>query len=159
MVNILLVCMGNVCRSPMAAGVLRRMLKETGLADKVRVESAGTHTYHEGAPPDPRSQETAARRGIDLSVVRARRLRIQDLDDFDYLLAMDRENYEYLLALCHQPEHWSKVQLLMDYAMDLPVREVRDPYYGGVEGFEQAMDLLEEASQGLVQYLRRQLSS
>lgn len=92
MVSILFVCMGSVCRSPMATGTLSRLLKETGLADKVRVDSAGTHTYHEGAPPDPRSQETAARRGIDLSAVQARRLRIQDLDDFDYLLAMDREN-------------------------------------------------------------------
>lgn len=157
MVNILFVCMGSVCRSPMAAGMLSRWLEEIGLAEQVRVEFAGTHPYHEGSPPDPRSQEAAARRGIDLSAVRARRLRIQDLDDFDYLLAMDRENYEYLLALCHQPDHWRKVQLLMDYAADLPVREVRDPYYGGMEGFEQAMDLLEAATQGLVQYLRRKL--
>lgn len=154
MVKVLFVCMGNICRSPVAEGVFRRMLEGAGLAAKVYVDSAGTHSYHEGCVPDKRSQAAAGRRGVDLSKLKARRVMAEDFEVFDYLLAMDRDNFEHLLALCALPEHQRKVRLLMDYAPDSPEREVPDPYYGGINGFERVMDLIEEASEGLMLHIR-----
>jgi len=150
MVRVLFVCMGNICRSPLAEGVFRRMLEGTGLTDKIYVDSAGTHSYHIGAPPDTRSQATAMRRGIDLRGIRARQVTVADFTEFDYVLAMDRDNFEHLLGLCREPELRRRVQLFLDYAPDLPEREVPDPYYGGPSGFERVMDLVEEAAQGLL---------
>jgi len=154
MVKVLFVCMGNVCRSPMAEGVLRRMLQDRGLADKVYVDSAGTHSYHIGSAPDERSQATASRRGVDLSMIRVRRVVTEDLAVFDYVLAMDRENYDYLHALSTHPERRDKVRLLLDFASDWPEQEVPDPYYGGLNGFERVMDLLEAAAEGLLLHIR-----
>lgn len=154
MVKILFVCMGNICRSPVAEGVFRRMLEDAGLADKVYVDSAGTHAHQEGCAPDKRSQATAGQRGVNLNKLRARRIAAEDFDIFDYLLVMDRDNLEHLLALCSAPEHQSKVQLLMDYAPHLPEREVPDPYYSGLNGFERVMDLIEEATEGLLMHIR-----
>jgi len=154
MVRILFVCMGNICRSPLAEGVFRRMLEGAGLTDAVYVDSAGTHSYHVGAPPDSRSQATALRRGVDLRGIRARQVTVADFAEFDYVLAMDRDNFEHLLGLCRQPELQRRVQLFMDYAPDLPEREVPDPYYGGPSGFERVMDLVEEAAQGLLVRIR-----
>ena len=153
--RILFICMGNICRSPMAEGVFRRLLTEAGLTQAVQVDSAGTHSYHEGSEPDNRSQETARRRGLDLSAIRARRVRAKDFMDFDYLLVMDRQNHHDLLALCPQAQYREKIQLLMDYAPTLPDREVPDPYYGGPAGFELMMDLIEEAAEGLLTQLRK----
>jgi protein-tyrosine phosphatase len=154
MVKVLFVCMGNICRSPMAEGAFRRILQDAGLAEKVYVDSAGTHSYHIGSAPDKRSQATANRRGVDLSALRARRVEADDFAVFDYLLAMDSDNYAYLLNLCPQPELQEKMRLFLDFAPDLPEREVPDPYYGGPGGFEGVMDLLEAAAEGLLLHIR-----
>lgn len=134
----------------MAEGAFRRMLEGVGLTEKVYVDSAGTHSYHIGAPPDTRSQATAQRRGVDLRGLRARRVTLADFAEFDYVLAMDRDNYENLLELCQDAELRQRIQLFLDFAPDLPEREVPDPYYGGPTGFERVMDLVEEAAQGLL---------
>ncbi len=155
MIRVLFVCMGNICRSPVAEGVFRRMLEGVGLTGKIYVDSAGTHSYHTGAPPDTRSQATAMRRGVDLRDIRARKVTVADFADFDYVLAMDRDNLQHLLALCEEPELRRRVQLFMDYAPDLPEREVPDPYYGGPHGFERVMDLIEEAAEGLLRNIRQ----
>ena len=155
MVKVLFVCMGNICRSPMAEGMFRRLLKSAGLAEQVYVDSAGTHSYHIGAPPDTRSQATALRRGIDLRNLRARQVTESDLVEFDYVLAMDRDNFEHLQVLCPDPQLQRRVQLFLDFAPDLPEREVPDPYYGGSGGFERVMDLVEEAAQGLLTDIRQ----
>lgn len=154
MVRVLFVCMGNICRSPMAEGVFRRMLEGVGLSRMVHVDSAGTHSYHIGAPPDTRSQMTASRRGVDLRGLRARQVTVEDFVEFDYVLAMDRDNFEHLLTLCQDLELRRRIQLFMDFAPDLPEREVPDPYYGGPTGFERIMDLIEEAAQGLLIHIR-----
>ncbi len=152
--RILFVCLGNVCRSPMAEGTLRRMLESAGLADKVHVASAGTHTFHVGAAPDMRGQMAARRRGVNLKGIRARRVIEEDFACFDYLLAMDKENYHYLLELCPQPEYHEKIQLFLNYAPHLPGREIPDPYYGSPIGFERVMDMVEAAAEGLLLHLR-----
>ena len=154
MVKVLFVCMGNICRSPMAEGVFRRMLEGVGLAEQIYVDSAGTHSYHIGAPPDTRSQATTLRRGVDLRSLRARLVTASDLVEFDYVLAMDRDNFEHLQVLCPDPELRRRVQLFLDFAPDLPEREVPDPYYGGSGGFERVMDLVEEAARGLLIQIR-----
>ena len=154
MVRVLFVCMGNICRSPVAEGVFRRMLEGAGLTEKVYVDSAGTHSYHAGAPPDGRSQATAMRRGVDLRDIRARKVTVADFAEFDYVLAMDRDNFEHMLASCEEPELRRRIQLFMDYAPHLPEREVPDPYYGGPHGFERVMDLIEEAAEGLLLSIR-----
>ena len=156
MIRILMVCMGNICRSPMAEGVLRHMLENEGLSGSVWVESAGTHSYHQGCPPDRRGQETAARRGIRLDNIRARPLQKADLDAFDYILAMDRANYQHILSLCEIPAHRQRVELFMSYASGLDETEVPDPYYGNELGFERVMDMIEEAAGGLLLHIRRQ---
>ena len=155
MVKVLFVCMGNICRSPMAEGMFRRLLKGVGLAEQVYVDSAGTHSYHIGAPPDTRSQATALRRGVDLGTLRARQVTADDLVEFDYVLAMDRDNFEHLQVLCPDPQLQRRVHLFLDFAPDLPEREVPDPYYGGSGGFERVMDLVEEAAQGLLTDIRQ----
>ncbi len=154
MVRVLFVCMGNICRSPVAEGVFRRMLESAGLSDKVYVDSAGTHSYHIGAPPDSRSQATARLRGVELRGLRARQVVVNDFAEFEHVLAMDRDNLEHLLALCPDAALRARVQLFMDFAPDLPEREVPDPYYGGAGGFERVMDLVEEAAQGLLVHIR-----
>ena len=155
-VHVLFVCMGNICRSPVAEGVFRQMLEGVGLCNKVHVDSAGTHSYHIGAPPDTRTQATALRRGVDLHALRARQVIVADFANFDYLLAMDRDNFEHLLGLCPDPALRHRVRLFMDFAPHLPEREVPDPYYGGPGGFDRVMDLVEEAAQGLLVHLREQ---
>ena len=155
-VRVLFVCMGNICRSPVAEGVFQRMLEGVGLSEKIHVDSAGTHSYHIGAPPDTRSQATALRRGIDLRQLRARRVTVADFAEFDYLLAMDRDNFEHLLELCPDSALRSRIRLFLDFAPHLPEREVPDPYYGGPGGFDRVMDLVEEAAQGLLVHIREQ---
>ena len=155
-IRVLFICMGNICRSPVAEGVFRRMLEGVGLSEKIDVDSAGTHAYHIGAPPDTRSQATALRRGVDLRQLRARRVTVADFAEFDYLLAMDRDNFENLLELCPDSSLHNRVRLLMDFAPHLPEREVPDPYYGGPSGFDRVMDLIEEAAQGLLLHIREQ---
>lgn len=155
-IKVLFVCMGNICRSPMAEGVFRDLLEKVGLEDKIYIDSAGTHSYHLGAPPDIRSQQTTRRRGIDIKDIKARRVTTEDFTKFDYLLAMDKENYTHLLNACPQPECRPKIQLFLDYAPGIELEEVPDPYYGGLNGFEQIMDLVEEAAKGLLRHVRAQ---
>lgn len=150
--RVLFVCMGNICRSPTAQGVFEHVLAGTPLANRIDVDSAGTHAYHVGEPPDRRSQAAARRRGVDLSQQRARQVTEQDFADFDLVLAMDRANLDALAARC--PVHAKdRVQLFLAYASDADVEDVPDPYYGGSEGFETVLDLVEAAARGLYAHL------
>jgi protein-tyrosine phosphatase len=153
-IAVLMVCMGNICRSPTAEAVLRHKLVQRGLADLVRVDSAGTHAWHTGEAPDHRSRTHAARRGYDLTGLRARLVHATDFDRFDLLLAMDEGNLAHLVAAC-PPAHRPKLRLLMDFAPKGSTREVPDPYGSGPEGFEQVLDLVESACEGLLPHLRQ----
>jgi protein-tyrosine phosphatase len=146
---ILMVCMGNICRSPTAEGVFRRRAGEAGLADRLHIDSAGTHDYHVGKPPDARAQEAARRRGYDLSALRARQVAAEDFLSFDYILAMDADNLASLMRGCPQ-EHRHKVRLFLSFSRRFPGHEVPDPYYGGRQGFDTVLDMVEDAAQGLL---------
>jgi len=150
--RILFFCMGNICRSPTAEGVMRAKLKAAGL--DVEVDSAGTHGYHVGAPPDERSQEHALKRGYDLSSLRARKLIAQDFERFDLVLAMDDDNLANAERLC-PPSQRHRLKLLMDYAPQAGKRHVPDPYYGGAAGFDEVLDLVEAACDGLIASLSK----
>jgi len=150
---VLFVCTGNICRSPSAEGVFRALVERHGLAERIGIDSAGTHAYHIDEPPDPRAQEAARERGVDLSTLRGRQAEPEDFRRFDYLLAMDRENHADLLAIC-PPGAEGRVRLFLDFAPELGEREVPDPYYGGVASFELVLDMIEAASAGLLAHLR-----
>ncbi len=152
-VRVLFVCMGNICRSPTAQGIFRNLVQEAGLEEFIEVDSAGTHAYHLGKAPDERARETAQRRGLALSDLRARQVSPEDFERFDYILAMDEDNY-YSLSLICPLEHQEKLELLMEYAPHWGEREVPDPYYGGEQGFEQVFDMVEAACQGLLEEIR-----
>ncbi len=152
-VRVLFVCMGNICRSPTAQAIFRRLVTEAGLGEAIEIDSAGTHAYHVGNPPDPRAQETALRRGMDLSDLRARQVCAEDFERFDYILAMDEDNYTSLSLVC-PAEHQRKLRLLMEYATHWGEREVPDPYYGGDQGFERVFDMVEAACRGLLEEIR-----
>lgn len=153
MVKVLMVCMGNICRSPMAHGYFEHLVREAGLDTQIQVDSAGTHAYHVGNPPDTRAQQTARRRGIELSGQRARQAMREDFHTFDYVLAMDRDNHALLADLCPEgQEH--KLRLFLEFAPQLTEREVPDPYYGGAEGFERVFDMVEAAAAGLLAEIR-----
>ncbi|MFZ4536806.1 low molecular weight protein-tyrosine-phosphatase [Propionivibrio sp.] len=153
MFKVLFVCMGNICRSPTAEGVFRHMLREMNLEDKVDVDSAGTHGYHVGEAPDQRTQRAAARRGYDLSGIRARKIAPQDLDYFDLILAMDRNSLEALHLVC-PPERTDRLGLFMDYSKNFDDDEVPDPYYGLGQGFDLVLDMVEDATRGLVDIVK-----
>ncbi len=147
--------MGNICRSPTAEGVFRKQLREAGLIERIRTDSAGTHAYHIGSPPDRRSREAAMKREIDISDLRARVVVVEDFDRFDYVLAMDVGNLSILQAM--QPaQSQARVELLMDYAPAGYPREVPDPYYGGRHGFEIVLDMVENGCKGLLQKILQQ---
>jgi protein-tyrosine phosphatase len=152
-IHVLMVCMGNICRSPLAHGLFEALVEREGLTDLIIVDSAGTHAYHVGEPPDPRSQQTAVRHGVDLSRQRARRVSRDDFDQFDYILAMDQDNYQNLMASAPN-EHQHKVQLFLEFAPQRREREVPDPYYGGPDGFEHVYELVEAAALGLLADIR-----
>ena len=153
--RILFVCMGNICRSPTAEGVFRRLLVERELDMLIQVDSAGTHDYHVGEPPDPRSVEAARRRGIDLSALRARMVDEADAERFDLIVAMDEQNLSELQRRFDRALH-HRLSLMMSYAPDAGRSAVPDPYYGGPRGFEEVLDLLEQAAEGLLsEVLRR----
>ena len=154
-VRVLMICMGNICRSPLAHGVFERLVKEAGLSDSIMIDSAGTHAYHVGEPPDRRAQETAARRAIDLSNQEARQVAATDFEQFDYLLAMDHQNLAALRRAC-PPNHVQKLRLFLEFAPEMGEEEVPDPYYGGDSGFERVFDLVEAAGRGLLEVIRRQ---
>jgi protein-tyrosine phosphatase len=157
-VSVLFVCMGNICRSPTAQGVFRALVESEGLSAWIATDSAGTIAYHVGEPPDRRARETAVKRGIDLSDLRARRAIAEDFERFDYVLAMDRENYNDLLAIC-PPGQEARLHLFLDFAPQRSEQEVPDPYYGGVAGFDRVFDLVEEAARGLLDHILQQVSS
>lgn len=152
---ILMCCMGNICRSPTAEAVLRAKLAAAGLAPLVELDSAGTHEYHLGRAPDPRTQRHALQRGYDLSALRARKVGVPDFDRFDLILAMDRENLAGLIRL--RPDAADRVRLLMSFATRHHADEVPDPYYGEGDGFERVLDYIEDACDGLVEMLRQRL--
>ena len=154
--RILFVCMGNICRSPTAEGVFRRLVEERAPQSGLEIDSAGTHNYHVGDPPDARAIAAAARRGIDLHRLRARQVQAADFERFDLIVAMDRLNRETLLASCPEP-YRSRIRLFMEFAGDSDIEDVPDPYYGGPLGFEQVLDLAEEAAAGLLDELLQQL--
>ena len=151
-VRVLMVCMGNICRSPTAHGVLTQRVADAGLGDRIVVDSAGTHDYHVGRPPDERAQQHAARRGYDLSAQRARQLKAQDFDDFDLVLVMDDANQHAARALC-PPAQRHKLRRLTDFCTRHRASDVPDPYDGGEAGFEAVLDLVEDACAGLLRTL------
>ncbi|HEX4024953.1 MAG TPA: low molecular weight protein-tyrosine-phosphatase [Steroidobacteraceae bacterium] len=157
-VRVLLVCMGNICRSPTAEAVLRSLAARLAPDLAIEIDSAGTHGYHIGQPPDARAQEVARGRGIDMSGLRARQLVLQDFERFDWILVMDRDNHAATCLLA-PPQHHHRVRLLLEFAPQLPLREVPDPYYGGVADFERVFELTEQAGRGLLQALRGQAAA
>ena len=153
-IRVLMVCMGNICRSPMAHGVFAERIREAGLDHAVDVDSAGTHSYHVGEPPDRRAQAAARARGYELSGQRARRLVADDFRNFDYVLVMDDENLRNARTL--QPtDGRARLHRFLEFAGSRPEREVPDPYYGGAQGFATVMDLVEEAATGFLSHLRQ----
>jgi len=157
-VRVLFVCMGNICRSPTAQGVFRKLVSEKGLNHAIEIDSAGTHAYHVGHEPDRRAQMAAQQRGIDISDLRARQVALIDFESYDYILAMDNSNYEILVA--QSPAHAkSKIKLFMDFASISKLQEVPDPYYGGQRGFQIVLDLIEDASKGLLADIHKRLTT
>lgn len=152
--KVLFVCMGNICRSPTAEAVFRHYVEEAGLSDQIVIDSAGTHDYHIGAPPDLRTQRAAQQRGYDMSALRGRQVNAGDFMRFDYVLAMDQANLAILRRLA-PPDSDTQAQLFLEYAHHHVEREVPDPYYGGAEGFERVLDMVEDAAQGLLQQIRQ----
>jgi protein-tyrosine phosphatase len=146
---VLFVCMGNICRSPTAHGVFRHKVNALGLAHLIEVDSAGTHNYHPDSPPDGRSQAHAVKRGYDLSDLRARQVTNADFDRYDLILVMDHDNQRAVLDRC-PPVHRSKVQRLTTYCTRHKSPVVPDPYYGGGQGFEHVLDLIEDACEGVL---------
>jgi len=153
-VKVLFVCMGNICRSPTAHGVFQALVDEQGLDKRILVDSAGTHSYHIGSPPDPRSQATARSRGIDLSALSARQFQSDDFVDFDYLIAMDRSNRSNIAAL-NPGKGQARLALMLEYSKKYKQSEVPDPYFGE-GGFDQVFDMIADASEGLLDHIRQQ---
>lgn len=154
--SVLFVCLGNICRSPTAEGVFRRLAQEAGLDGRIHIDSAGTGGYHIGAPPDARAMAAARARGVDLSGIRARKVTIEDFEAFDLILAMDEDNLLELREIAPEQTR-ARLALLLDYAPGQTGRAVPDPYYGGKNGFERVLDLVNEACAGLVGELRRRI--
>lgn len=145
--------MANYCRSPTAEGVFRARVQHAGLMDRIRIDSAGTHDYRIGDPPDPRSAAFAARRGYDLSTLRARQVNEADFATFDHILAMDNENLASLAKVC-PPQHSHKLGLLMQFARHAESAIVPDPYQSDDGGFDLVLDYVEDAADGLLDHLR-----
>ncbi|MEF9995047.1 MAG: low molecular weight protein-tyrosine-phosphatase [Burkholderiaceae bacterium] len=157
MTKVLFVCMGNICRSPTAEGVFRKMVRDVGLSDTVKVDSAGTHGYHVGEAPDVRAQLAGRKRGYELADLRARQLAADDYRDYDYILAMDWENLSAMQQQCPR-QYKHKLHLLMRFASEFDAATVPDPYYGGNEGFNTVLDYVEDACQGLLEVVRKRAS-
>ena len=156
--RVLMVCMGNLCRSPMAEAVLRTKLAQAGMVPAVAVDSAGTHGFHKGSLPDPRAISQAAQRGYSLDGLKSRPLVVGDFNRFDLVLAMDHANLDTLRERCSAAEH-ARLRLLLSFSPAGSVDEVPDPYYGSVAGFDHALNLIEPACDGLLHHLRRQLAA
>jgi protein-tyrosine phosphatase len=153
-VSVLFVCLGNICRSPTADGIFRYLVEEAGLSDKIRIDSAGTGDWHVGKAPDERMQAAALARGYDLSELTARQIQPEDLDTFDYVLVMDKQNQADVEDLVSELEQMDKIKLLLSFNPSA-ITEVPDPYYGGESGFQQVIDLVESACKRLLVQLRK----
>ena len=154
MIKVLFVCMGNICRSPMAEGVFQKYLQQHGGNLSVVFDSAGTHGYHVGHSPDQRAQAATARRGVDIANLKARPVEQADFERFNYILAMDQENLEWLLAEASE-EHHHKIRLYLDFSLQTPGADVPDPSYGRHMGFERVLDLVQEGAEGLLDELKK----
>ncbi len=152
-ITILFCCMGNICRSPTAEAVFRHYVDEAGLGGRIHIDSAGTQGYHIGETPDARTQRAAKRRGYDMSQLRGRQVGVEDFARFDYVLAMDEENLAILRRL-RPADAQSHLGLFLEFAEHHGEREVPDPYYGGADGFERVLDMVEDAAKGLLQHVR-----
>lgn len=152
-IRVLFVCMGNICRSPTAEGVFRYHAEQAGLADRLEIDSAGTHAYHVGEPADRRARAAAERRGMSLDGIRARRVSSPDYERFDYIIAMDEDNLARLRDEAPESND-ARLHLFLEFASGSET-EVPDPYYGGAAGFERVLDLVEDASRGLLETLSR----
>ena len=155
-ISVLFVCMGNICRSPTAHGVFRKLVADAGLEDLIHTDSAGTHAYHGGEPPDRRAIAAAGRRGFSLEGITARRVSETDFEEFNYIVAMDEDNVAALQELADEELH-SKVSLFLEFASSIPETEVSDPYYGGSLGFERVLDLVEDAADALLETIKKEL--
>ena len=153
-VSVLFCCMGNICRSPTAEAVFRHYVESAGLSGRISIDSAGTHDYHVGDRPDARAQHAAQQRGYDMSKLRGRQVGEEDFRRFDYVLAMDTANLAILQDIT-PPDSGTQAQLFLDYARHHSEREVPDPYYGGADGFERVLDMVEDAAQGLLEEICR----
>ena len=152
-IKVLFVCMGNICRSPTAHGVFEHLVKNEHLSHKIEIDSAGTHAYHVGESPDRRARETAQTRGIDLNYIKARKVNESDFEYYDYILAMDSDNFAVLDNQCPE-EYKQKLSLFLDFAPEHPLDEVPDPYYGGIKGFENVFNMVDAASRGLLKNIK-----
>lgn len=155
LISILFVCMGNICRSPTAEGVFRKLVADAGLDEQIHVESAGTHAYHTQEPPDRRAQAAAERRGFNLSGIRARRVSENDFVQFDLILAMDNLNLVTLQDRAGE-DSTSSIRLFLEFSETARETEVPDPYYGGTAGFERVLDIVEVAAEGLLRKIRKE---
>ena len=153
MVKVLFVCMGNICRSPTAQGVFERLIAAEGLAHAVTTDSAGTAAYHVGHPPDGRAAAAAAKRGVDLAGYRARQVAVRDFHDFHLVLAMDRDNFAAMERIVPAGRE-SRLRMFLEFAPDFSADDVPDPYYGGADGFERVLDMIEAGSRGVLAHIR-----
>jgi len=154
-IKVLFVCMGNICRSPTAEGVFRKLIEDQKLSSNIITDSAGTHAYHVGEAPDRRAQTAASNRQVNLSSIRGRQFKALDLTEFDYVIAMDKANFNDINAM-HDGDSKANISLFLDYAGNYSEEEVPDPYYGGTNGFERVLDMVEDASRGLLEHIRQQ---
>jgi len=153
MVRVIFVCLGNICRSPSAEAVMNSLIEKKGLSGKIECDSAGTIAYHAGEPADPRMKKHALKRGYNLTSI-ARKFTAEDFENFDYIIAMDRSNYTDILALDKNAEFVDKISMMTNYCTEHDDDEVPDPYYGGPQGFEHVLDLLEDATAGLLEKIK-----
>ena len=157
MVKVLFVCMGNICRSPMAEGVFHKLVQEAGLEDQVTIDSAGTHSYHIGDAPDQRAQAILRGQGIDISGLRGRQVGDTDFKQFDYIVAMDTANLNNLKRRAPF-DYQDKIRLMLSYSRKFPNLDVPDPYFGGAEGFDEVLKMVEDAGQGLLKEIQGELA-
>lgn len=155
-VKVLFVCLGNICRSPMAEGMFRKLVGDAGYGEYIQIDSAGTHAYHVDEPPDARACAAVRQRGVDISGLRGRQASAGDFVRFDYILAMDRENYAHLETLA-PPAHAHKLRLFLEYATRCAEKSVPDPYFGNASGFDRVLDMIEDAAAGLLTEIRGRL--
>lgn len=154
-VGVLFVCLGNICRSPSSEGVFRQCVEQASLDHAIHIDSAGTGNFHIGLPPDSRAIAAAAKRGINLTKLRARQVHHSDFLKFDYILAMDRQNYKDLVAMA-PIGYRDRIAMFLDFAEQVNTREIPDPYYGGDQGFEQVLDMIKDACDGLINDIKLQ---